>query len=142
MIDSTRRAFIVSSTCIGLASVGGCHREPKDHERHGTAELMHFQKVPMGLSLHQVERLVLIRDPKGIAAFSLLCTHQTCLIEQDAQAEGFVCPCHGSKFDALGRVISGPASEDLPWYSLRLLMNGNIEIDFSKRVAVDWRLAV
>ncbi len=31
----------------------------------------------------------------------------------DDQAGGWLCACHGSKYDASGRIISGPAPKNL-----------------------------
>jgi Rieske Fe-S protein len=46
--------------------------------------------------------------------FSAICSHESCLVtEGDAQT--FVCPCHGSKFDHRGAVLVGPA--ELPLYA-------------------------
>ena len=46
------------------------------------------------------------------SALTAICTHEACLI---ANGEGgaFVCPCHGSRFDATGRVLAGPAVTSL-----------------------------
>ena len=43
------------------------------------------------------------------------CTHMGCpLLEGLGKYGGWLCPCHGSAFDASGRVRSGPALENLP----------------------------
>jgi len=39
------------------------------------------------------------------------CPHLGCTVQRDS--EGFVCPCHGSRFDLEGRWLSGPAKRDL-----------------------------
>jgi cytochrome b6-f complex iron-sulfur subunit len=54
---------------------------------------------------------LLVRSAGGFAAFSLTCTHLGCSLQQEA--EGFTCPCHGSQFDEEGRVLRGPAVQDL-----------------------------
>ena len=36
------------------------------------------------------------------------CTHQACIVS-NASGPNYVCPCHGSEFDASGRVVVGPA---------------------------------
>jgi cytochrome b6-f complex iron-sulfur subunit len=59
---------------------------------------------------------VLIRDAMGFTALSLVCTHLGCTVER--QADGFACPCHGSRFDLQGKVKRGPASK--PLLSLRV----------------------
>ena len=39
------------------------------------------------------------------------CTHMGCV--PNLGAEGWFCPCHGSKYDMSGRIISGPAPKNL-----------------------------
>ena len=58
---------------------------------------------------------VVIKNPAGFTALSLVCTHLGCTVE--SQPGGFACPCHGSRFDPQGRVTRGPA--DRPLRSLR-----------------------
>jgi Rieske Fe-S protein len=68
--------------------------------------------VPLGVALiFGSERLALLRDDSGIYALSLICTHLGCTIvvtENDLS-----CPCHGSRFDRQGQVITGPADKPL-----------------------------
>ena len=43
------------------------------------------------------------------------CTHLGCIpTKVEEGAAGWACPCHGSIFDLAGRVIKGPAAENLP----------------------------
>ncbi len=43
------------------------------------------------------------------------CTHLGCIPTKiDTGFEGWICPCHGSKFDVTGRVTKGPAPINLP----------------------------
>ena len=43
------------------------------------------------------------------------CTHLGCVpIGHQGNYEGWACPCHGSQFDAVGRVRRGPAPINLP----------------------------
>ncbi len=44
-------------------------------------------------------------------ALSAVCTHLGCLVAPSGS--GFRCPCHGSRFDATGRNVSGPAQRPL-----------------------------
>jgi isorenieratene synthase len=45
-------------------------------------------------------------------ALSLTCTHQGCTVQPQADGS-FLCPCHGAKYDAQGKVMRGPAQQDL-----------------------------
>ncbi len=47
-------------------------------------------------------------------AFSAICTHAGCTVQFEQAYEAFVCPCHGSVFDAAdGSVVQGPAPSPL-----------------------------
>ena len=68
--------------------------------------------------------------PRGILAFSRICTHAGCaialyrtpLFPEQAPKPALVCPCHYSTFDVRqgGKVIFGPAGRDLPQLPLRI----------------------
>jgi len=57
--------------------------------------------------------VVLFRDAEGVYAISTVCTHLGCIVK--STADGFECPCHGSRFTADGSVARGPAPKALPW---------------------------
>ena len=67
-----------------------------------------------------------IHRANGICAISGRCTHLGCSVSDNP--DGFVCPCHGARFDQLGQPISGPATRPLPWY--------RVSIDADKKVRV------
>jgi Rieske Fe-S protein len=54
---------------------------------------------------------LLIRTPEGFSALSLTCQHLGCTVE--SKADGFLCPCHGSRYDLNGKVLVGPAQKGL-----------------------------
>lgn len=62
---------------------------------------------------------------------SLTCTYLGCVVLQDAgdfaEEGGFFCPCHGSHYDGLGRIISGPAERNLYVPPVQLRPDGMIE---------------
>jgi Rieske Fe-S protein len=60
--------------------------------------------------------VALFRDGAGIHAVSSGCTHLGCIV--NSLAEGFECPCHGSRFAADGSVLKGPAPRALPWFKV------------------------
>ena len=52
---------------------------------------------------------------KEWAIYAANCTHLGCIpTEVSAGFDQWLCPCHGSKFDAIGRVTKGPAPTNLP----------------------------
>ena len=67
---------------------------------------------------------VLIHNNDGYLAFSLVCTHLGCTVEQK---EGeFECPCHGSKYDNKGYVTRGPANTPLKKLRVEITETGSI----------------
>ena len=55
------------------------------------------------------------RDEAGeLHAVSAVCPHMGCILRWNDTDPGWDCPCHGSRFAVDGRVIDGPAVEDLP----------------------------
>lgn len=67
---------------------------------------------------------LLIHDESGFHALSLVCTHLGCTVE--TTETGFECPCHGSRFDRLGRVTHGPAGAPLPALRVEVSDEGNV----------------
>lgn len=64
------------------------------------------------------EKLYVVRKAAGFQAMSAKCTHLGCVV--DRQADGtFLCPCHGSAFDAKGLKTHGPARKSLVWYQTK-----------------------
>jgi cytochrome b6-f complex iron-sulfur subunit len=68
-----------------------------------------------GLSNPEVSYLVIL-EASTIAPFAIkpICTHLGCTVNWKPDQNRFVCPCHGSQYDAQGRVIHGPARRALP----------------------------
>ena len=60
--------------------------------------------------------VALFRDAGDAYAISIVCTHLGCII--NPTADGFECPCHGSRFARDGTVTRGPAPRPLRWLSV------------------------
>jgi nitrite reductase/ring-hydroxylating ferredoxin subunit len=67
------------------------------------------------------------RDGGGIYAISLTCTHLGCIVK--TAADGFLCPCHGSKYAPDGAVTRGPAPKSLPWFAVTAAGGGSVFVD-------------
>ena len=88
------------------------------------------------------DRNVLIRrDREGIFAISLVCTHLGCITRVESDGS-FTCPCHGSRFDAEGEVVQGPAPSALRYLQVSRAPRGALMVDAERAVAPDVRLAV
>jgi glycine/D-amino acid oxidase-like deaminating enzyme/nitrite reductase/ring-hydroxylating ferredoxin subunit len=60
------------------------------------------------------ETVAVYRDERGrIHAVGADCTHMGCRVAFNPTERTWDCPCHGSRFDPDGRVIQGPANQDL-----------------------------
>lgn len=60
----------------------------------------------------------------NVIAFTRNCTHQGCQVNSFNSNDTATCPCHGSRFNKQGQVVTGPASSPLPRYTATL--QGNI----------------
>jgi cytochrome b6-f complex iron-sulfur subunit len=83
-------------------------------------------------------RLFVFNGQDGFYSVSSVCTHLGCNVKRGSS--GFECPCHGSRFDANGRVVEGPAPSPLAWYALSLSPRGELIVDLDRRVGPDFRL--
>jgi glycine/D-amino acid oxidase-like deaminating enzyme/nitrite reductase/ring-hydroxylating ferredoxin subunit len=56
---------------------------------------------------------VYVDDLGRVHERSAKCTHLGCVVAWNRAEKSWDCPCHGSRFDAHGRVLAGPAVRDL-----------------------------
>jgi cytochrome b6-f complex iron-sulfur subunit len=54
----------------------------------------------------------------SFTAIDAVCSHQSCTVSR-ADDTGYVCPCHGSRYDRNGRVLNGPAMAALRQFPTR-----------------------
>jgi len=62
-----------------------------------------------------MQKIACYRDAAGVLhERSAVCPHLYCIVEWNSAERTWDCPCHGSRFAPDGRVINGPAVDDLP----------------------------
>ncbi|MDA0321637.1 MAG: Rieske 2Fe-2S domain-containing protein [Verrucomicrobia bacterium] len=117
-------------------SVVGMLRLPKPRVTPEASSVVRIGKAedfPPGTSRVMLEhRIRVFSSSEGIAAVSLICTHLGCIVKETA--DGFSCPCHGSKFALDGKVIKGPAPRALNWLACARAADGTLLVDTSRDV--------
>lgn len=75
---------------------------------------------------------IVVDSKEAIREYGLnaICTHLGCVVPWVAAENKFKCPCHGSQYDATGKVVRGPAPRSLP------LAHANVQDD--KIVLTNW----
>ena len=116
---ATRRQFVISMA-VAIAGVMLGKRYFTPHRRAQETQLI-LQKAELpadGALVYRQARLAIIGNGGAPYAGGLLCTHLGCTVS--VTPEHFVCPCHGSRFDLEGKVLTGPADRPLPRYPVRV----------------------
>jgi glycine/D-amino acid oxidase-like deaminating enzyme/nitrite reductase/ring-hydroxylating ferredoxin subunit len=87
----------------------------RDYVTPGSVKSVDEIKPNQGAVLRDgIKKIATYRDKHGnLHAFSAVCPHLGCVVRWDSCEKTWDCPCHGSRFDALGRVVNGPAISDL-----------------------------
>ena len=52
-------------------------------------------------------------DDGEVHVRSAVCPHLQCIVDWNTAEKSWDCPCHGSRFDPFGKVLNGPAIDDL-----------------------------
>lgn len=79
-------------------------RERADELKRGCGELVEYQG----------EKLGAFRDADGVLhTVNTRCPHLGCRLAFNPAEQSWDCPCHGSRFDYTGRLLDGPAMQDL-----------------------------
>jgi cytochrome b6-f complex iron-sulfur subunit len=77
----------------------------------------------------------LSRTDEGVKALYKVCTHLGCLYKWVDTNDRFECPCHGSKFEADGTYIEGPAPRGLDQFALAALDADGNELASSEDIS-------
>ena len=131
-MDINRRSFLFLSAAFaaGCAAPGGGSFSAGSRERIinvGPAA----QYLADGVyARYRDLGFFLVRRGAKLFALSAICTHRRCKLDAEAD-KTFSCPCHGSTFDADGKVTEGPARRDLPVFEISTNEKGELLVKIS-----------
>lgn len=82
---------------------------------------------------------IVVEGTDAIASYGInaVCTHLGCVVPWNASENKFICPCHGSQYNAEGKVVRGPAPLSLALAHANVTENGKIA--FSPWTETDFR---
>lgn len=120
MTKSSRRDFLKLITNAlfslgGLLGLAGLFRflnykpDPGPPSEFDLGEAMYF--LPNSRTMRADIPAAIYQKSGEYSALSLTCTHLGCTVEEDG--DGFLCPCHGSRYNKDGMVLQGPAKQPL-----------------------------
>lgn len=97
-------------------------RENLDNAREfafgGGAEVMTEAAIPVGggaIIREKGQLVAAYRDDNGeVIRLSATCRHLGCTVHFNELEKSWDCPCHGSRYAADGKLLTGPATSDLP----------------------------
>ncbi len=145
----TRRGFlgtaslwaVVLSSLTLLAGIFRMSKADVYYEKSRRFKIGRPENFPVGtVKKLDDKRVFIFSDNDGLYAVSSVCTHLGCIV--NAVDWGFMCPCHGSKFNRDGRVISGPAPRNLPWFRITRHIDGNLVVDAGREIKTGTKFKV
>lgn len=82
---------------------------------------------------------IIVKGDQTLADYGInaVCTHLGCVVPWNTSEEKFVCPCHGSQYDAEGKVMRGPAPLSLALAHANV--DDNDKVVFSTWTETDFR---
>jgi Rieske Fe-S protein len=110
-IDRRRRQIIFFILGIPLLWLLGQFLRPQKKQHENTLVVKRSRVPVNGALVYREKRLAVMNDNGSFYALDLTCTHLGCTVT--VTADGLVCPCHGSRFDRRGEVVTGPATRSL-----------------------------
>ncbi|HEX8791119.1 MAG TPA: Rieske (2Fe-2S) protein [Polyangiaceae bacterium] len=140
-----RRFLVLAGVGVGAAGVACGSAQGVQPVTVGDVPAGNVSSLPVGsLNVVNGQPVCIGRDSGGVYAMTLTCTHAGCDIgtQGDVSPSGLLCGCHGSRFDANGNVVSGPAPSPLEHFAVSADQAGNLTIHGGQVVDAGQRLAV
>jgi len=130
-------AFLAQIAAAGRALLPNVLYEPSKQFK-----IKRPDEYAQGVTFVADHRLFVIRQENTFHVISAICTHLGCTVQWRDQAHEFACPCHGSLYNAQGKVIGGPAPRSLPWFDVVQAPDGRLEVDSGMPVPEGFALTV
>lgn len=144
--DPSRRLLLKMCSATVAGSVLGCSASDENAPAaFGDVTAGTTAEVPVGAVTRVGASPVFIaRDAQGLYALTTTCTHRGCDVAVQGTGANTVlaCPCHGSRFDPNGAVLTGPAPAPLAHFQVTVDASGTITVHGATQVAADVRVAV
>ena len=121
--------FGLSGGLIGLGKVfpvaSADSEGKKGKESSDSKKIVKLELLPVGGTFKfkaNGNPAMVFRTKTGVFAYSLVCTHQGCVVDYSRGAKQFLCPCHGAAFDPFNnaKVLAGPAQRPLPKIKVKI----------------------
>ena len=143
--EPTRRDFLLTTgaTVLLFPTLTACGPVPGDSAVIGQVPAGTPDELGVGeLRVIPGTAGAIARDAGGIYAMSLICTHANCDMTKNGSVSSseIDCACHGSRFDANGAVLRGPARQPLEHYAVTLDDTGQLIVDGNRVVGASVRL--
>ena len=118
----------LSGGFIGLGKLfptAAADSNEKEREGKNGKRIVKLERLPIGSNFKfkaNGQPAMLFRTKTGVFAYSMVCTHQGCVVDYSRGAKQFICPCHGAAFDPFdnGKVLNPPAPKALPKIKVKI----------------------
>ena len=150
-VSVTRREFLKAQVMLPLVPLVACgllSACSKDDSEESLKSVLigKLSELKEGINRFPVLRVAVIKEmhegSASLRTMSLRCTHQSCVVDNETVGEGFVCACHGSRFNSSGKVLRGPALWPLPSYRVAVENQDDVVYFPNSVVKSDWRLPI
>ncbi len=119
-MDLLVKTSLAGSALLGIGALGRYISFQGENSAPSQFDIGLASNYPTGTRTPAPEvPALIIHDQQGFKALSLVCPHLGCTV--NLTADGFSCPCHGSRFLPDGSLRNGPASK--PLTSLKVEVN-------------------
>ena len=132
-LNVDRRGILRVSSLLGLSGgligIGkffpSANADTEGKDGKESKKIVKLERLPVGSNFKfkaNGQPAMLFRTKTGVFAYSMVCTHQGCVVDYSKGAKQFICPCHGAAFDPFNnaKVLNPPAPKPLPKIKVKI----------------------